>query len=376
MLKKVSSVLATTALISSGAFAKHHKGHSGRLDYRAEFQRVDNDYLPQRQDSEAGNYAFTNTDPNFSGFSLQRARLDFKGPAKAGWHYRARFRLTNPLTNTATDNSGAGLDMAYVKKEVHKNVWMKLGKQRAVYGASMMNISSGDRYLVNPVNSNVEADLRYATGVMLAYKDKKSGNKVGFQFLNGPTTDTAALNSSGTTTSKQKNYKANFFYHGNFMNGMLKPTLSWTRMPQPGHTGNDTVLSAGLGIHHGMWTINADWTDYAQEYETINTGDSNKLLDDEQDSWGVKVGYNAGKWRPFARYFAGEYDKGEVTGGLSQDYDFTGWVAAIEYYPETKSSFRYHVAYTGLDTDWKTTGARDSEQFQLFAGVRGMFDLF
>jgi hypothetical protein len=248
--------------------------------------------------------------------SLPYMRLDIKGKVKEDLSYRVKFRLNKELDKTY-DDSGKGVDYAYITHKLDDDLSIKLGKQFINIGGFESIFSSMDTYSQGSFAWNDASFYRTAVGA--------------FYNIDGHSINVQIANNDEKDSSKDMMYGAQAIL--SFSDGMVKPLLSYHA--DTAHSD----ISAGLQLNFAAITIELDHL--IREHNKVG----GVSADDVSSTLFIK--YKAGKWAPQIRYTLAENDKFER---------FNSYHAAIEYSPYNDGSFRYHLSYATTDNQVATGG--------------------
>ncbi len=260
-------------------------------------------------------------------FVMPYIRLDIKGKFKDDLTYRAKFRLNKTLDKDSpnVDDSGKGLDYAYIEKKVNASFKVRVGKQVLYHGGWDAVPSSKDEYVFSETGFSY-----YAMGVGAFY------NFYGQELI------LQALNTKGQDDQKMMLYGGAL--NASLMAGLLKPIISFHILPDEGEGKNTTFFSVGNRISIFNFFIDTDYN-------------HTQVLEDETaDEFIGRLTYKIGNFRPQIKYAHKTGTGFSRPDGYSASYgDIDNKHVALEYYPYGDDNFRIHGAYIEEDDSTDVT---------------------
>jgi len=285
-------------------------------------------------------------------FQIPYLRFGIKGGITAGLTYRVRFRLNKTLASDGTgDQTGRGLNYAYVEKKVNGDLKLRIGKQGLYRGGWEAALSSKEEYSFSPNRFSF-----YALGVGAFYQFAQQ--KFIFQVLN---------NSHDSNNQSLPLYGVHWL--SSFFKGVINPIVSYHVDPFEQSAaskvkGKYTYLAFGNRLKVQDFTFDFDYL--------INKSDKTSAVDKAIKNRGyvARMAYQWGFWRPQMKYsrIVTEGNIQKATKGAGEDTDFH---IALEYYPAGNTSFRYHVAH--ITEKFAAQAAPAIKQTTIKFGIAGIF---
>ena len=332
---KKFTFIAMTALLSAGAFAGDN---TINVVGRAGWTYKDNDV------------AKTGT-ANSSSFNFDFLRTTFAGVVTPSVKY---FATADFLGNTnsvdSVDGTSPFIDEAYLTKTFTNGTSLIVGKKAVLVGGREYDYLNFDRYTTsyffnatpaNQVGATLSRDFAEQT-LMVQYFN---GNKE---------------NGSATTgTNAQSKFGYAVGWYGSFKNGMIKPILAYTVVPEAGganggltslstaatpahrvNKGNDEYMAAGVQFntpHNVMFEV-----DYNVLTEKDAAGTITSKKDLKTTSMVAQIKYNGIKVSPFAKYISDtrKNDSTKTNSRIAYDLGF-------EFKESKDDAIRYQVVYSG-----------------------------
>jgi len=287
-------------------------------------------------------------------FQIPYIRFGVKGVFDESLSYRARFRLNKTLAKgTNGDETGQGLDYAYVDKKINGDLKLRIGKQALYHGGWEAAISSKEEY-----SFSANSFSYYAVGVAAFYQI--AAQNLIFQVLN-----------NGNDSKNQSTPLYGVSWSSVFFNGVINPIATYHIDPFENSAagevkGENTYLAFGNRLKVKDFTFDFDYQINKADKTTV-TGKALK-----NKGYVARMAYQWGLWRPQIKY-SRIATKGKIQGstaGLGDDIDYH---IALEYYPHGKANFRYHLAYIASKFEFEGNTGTDTRDTAIKLGMAGNF---
>lgn len=274
-------------------------------------------------------------------------------PAFLRWTTGAKFNETTSLkltldlvkANSVTENVLSGFAReAYMTKSLGYGLTAMIGKQDVAGGGRENEWSTRDMYSSSLFNSEFRGQF---TGLGLSYE--AAGQTVTIQHLEGNTTQLTDKKIVGVA------------YSGSFMDGMIAPTLSYTKAGTDNSGKYEIYTAIGAQVNWQAVVFELDYLMLTQEAAT----------DRELKSIVAHVRYNHDMWRPFFKYVKedgeGSFNMGD--GVNARETERSVMELGLEIVPNKDEDFRYHVVYSAAEKKNSTGAENKHEDTKIYAGV-------
>lgn len=336
-MKKI--LLLTFFGLSSGILAA---GGNLGLDTRLGYVQRDNDF-DKTGDSKESN------------FLVERFRIRSAGKINDQLSYYFRINLLK--ANDTTNESGVSkyVDVLTINHQITKDLKISFGKFITYIGGREWDYNGADQYQYSYFGDNSPAN---SVGGQASYDFM--GQNFTFQMTNG----------DESTANRQTAYWMG--WTGNLLDGKILPIVAYGLQkhgtdPAIGKNQTTTYITAGARFVIKSFEIEADYLSSSSENATT----VNK--DDDIAAMVFLLKMRGENFRPFVKY---SNDTVKISGEKAGTVDRI--TAALEYYPDPKENFRYHVAYTTDKASSKsgdTAGDFDYSKSAIFFGVRANIDM-
>ncbi len=334
-MKKLSTVAMIATLVSASAFAGEHTINAVG---RAGWTYLDNDY------KKTGN-------SNSSSFNIDYLRTTFAGTVTPSVKYflTTDFLTVNDSATSAKKDSVDGtstfIDEAFLTKSFSTGTSIILGKKAVLIGGREYDYLNFDRY-----STSYFFQATPANQVGLTLTQEIAGQTLMAQYFNGNKD-----NGKGAGTNAQSKFGWSVGWNGSLLNGIIKPIVAYTVIPEAGGTnggatslsgvrdnkGNDNFMSAGLQFNtpHDV-VLEVDYDLLTEKYAVGTTAATKKDL--KTTSLVGLVRYAGERFSPFAKYIADKRKTASVKTAQRSAYD-----VGVEFKESKEDAFRYHVVYSG-----------------------------
>lgn len=352
-MKKLSALAMIAILASASTFAGDHTINAVG---RAGWNYKDNDV------------AKTGT-ANSSSFNIDYLRTTFAGIVTPSVKYFLTADLLGTTGNDAVDGTSTLVDEAFVSKNFSFGTTAIFGKKAVFIGGREYDYLNYDRYTTSYFFQATPANQ-----VGLTLSHEIAGQTFMGQYFNGNKD-----NGKGTTTNAQSKFGWSVGWYGNIMNGLIKPVVAYTVIPEAGGTnggstsisgtkrvnkGNDDYLGAGLQFNLPVGlTIETDY-DLFTEKDATGTLTSKKDL--KTTSIVGLVRFNGERLAPFAKIISDTRKNDSVKTNSRVAYD-----VGVEFKESKDDAIRYHIVYSGASVkdNINTTEVKSSPS-SIMAGVK------
>ena len=287
------------------------------------------------------------TKPNSSNFNFDYLRTKFSGELTPSVKY---VLTTNLLKADQANDTNEGISKmiseGYVTKTFSFGTQMSFGRKTTIIGGREYDYSSSDLYSTSYFYDATPSP--YAMGITLAHE--VAGQTFRAQYINGNKT----VSTTGTASQSKFGYALE--WNGNLMDGMIKPIISYTVIPEiagasttaktttnsstRANKGDDTFLGAGLQFNLPQNMILE--ADYNMLTEKDATGTTAAKKDLKTESIVVHAKMNGETLSPFVKFIA-DTRKNDSTKTDSR----TAYDLGLEYKEAEEDAIRYHVVYSG-----------------------------
>jgi hypothetical protein len=339
-MKNLNAVLMIATLFSLSAFAGEHTinavGRAG-LAYK------NNDVKK------------TGT-PSSSSFNFDYLRTTFAGSVTPSVKYllTTDFLAANGTTDSV-DGTSAFIDEAYLTKSFLTSTSLIFGKKAVLVGGREYDYLNFDRYSLSGFFNQTPANQ---VGVTLNHEI--AGQTFMLQYFNGNKTN-------GTTSNAQSKFGYSVGWYGNIMDGMIKPIVAYTVVPEAAlattstgsadrvNAGSDNFLSAGLQFNLPMGLI------IEADYDLLTEADAAGTATDKKDykitSIVGLIKYSTDSFSPFVKVISDTTKLDTTKTASKMVYDL-----GLEYKESKDDMIRYHVVYSGstVKTGINTTEVKSS----------------
>lgn len=341
-MKKSLLLVAAMILGSSAAMA------SGKMHFKA-------GYL--NNTSKTGSVETGN-----SYFAPEVVLADFQG--KVG---EADFRLLLDFVQLSAGSNVNTVNEAWMAKKV-SDFKFSIGKLAINAGGfENMYVATGDTYMTSLANN----------GGLVATAGKNLG--LGVDYMMGDhTLSFQALNqtSSGVLTSstQDKRHSLGLQYKGSFADKMLTVLAGQMAGSEDVYTGTPVGKSrthtyVGLNVK-AMENLSLELESITNTLKASTTG----ATADMTASMILEARYTMGVYTPVFKFESSE-DKDNEDATLSTSKKRTGMSLALEVKPVADDAFNYYVGYNMITDKPGSTGAVDTTDNKLFAGIKFTGDL-
>lgn len=336
----IKLLLITATFISANAFAGDHAINvvgRGGLVYK------DND--PAKT-----------TTANSSSMNFDYLRTTFAGVLTPTVKYFLTTDLLGATGNDAVNGTSTLIDEAYITKTFSFGTSAIFGKKGILICGKESDYLDYDRY-----TSSYFKTATPSNQVGLTLSHDVAGQTLVAQYFNGNKD-----NGKGTTVNAQSKFAYALGWYGNLLNGMIKPSISYTVVPEALGTatstdvvrvnkGNDQFIVAGIELNtpHNV-TIE---TDYHLLTEKDATGTIASKKDLKTTSLVALVRFNGEKMSPFVKYIADTRKNDSTKTAQRSAYDI-----GLEFKESNDDAVRYHVVYSGasVKSNMNTTEVKSS----------------
>lgn len=298
-------------------------------------------------------------------FRGQTFRLWLVGEIIPGIRYRFRHRFNKPQTPLIRDNYSSATDHAWLAFDIGKKWTLTAGKQSMQLGTFEYDYNGADIYQSTMVNGDVDM---YKTGVNAAFKF--SNQVLNLQVVNSDAPQFAS------EEYKNKAFAMNFMWEGNLFNKTLHTRWGYGLF-QHSKSKFYNWLTLGTQVNIKRFTAELDYFLGNRNMDYGSIVDNNELgLRYVQDqSVGLNLKYNLGKWRPFIKgTWNQRYDKNFERNA----YESMSLQGALEFYPFTNKlikDLRFHVAYVYTNTNFQGhfSNLNNEDTHLMLVGTRWLF---
>jgi hypothetical protein len=302
-------------------------------------------------------------------FTIPYLRFGIKGKYDDTISYRVRFRLNKTLAQATgrKDETGEGVDYAYIDKIISPNLKLQIGKQVLYHGGWEAVVSSKEEY-----SYSYNSFSMYSVGVGAFIK--AAGQNVILQVLNsggsGPNDVTTTNKLTSATEENQTLPMMGGQWSTSLFEGMINPIFSYhfeTIENRPSAAGttlkqkaDQSYLAVGNRFQISDITFDTDYLVNKNESTIIGNKEST------DSGYSLRLAYQTGLWRPQIKYTTTENE----TNGVKVS-DISSYHAALEFYPVNDANLRYHLAYVVNEIDF--VSGTDTKNSQYVLGMAGTF---
>lgn len=327
-MKMLSAVAVVATIFAGNAFADQ----SIKVISRGGWSYKDNDV------NKSGT-------PNSSSFNFDYLRTKFSGELTPSVKY---VLTSNLLKASETNDTNEGISKmiteGYITKSFSTGTQVSFGRKTTIIGGREYDYSSSDLYSTSYFYQATPSP--YAMG--LTFSHEIAGQTLKAQYLNGNKTTTTGVATTGTATQSKFGYALE--WNGSLMEGMIKPIISYTVIPENAgasttktarvNKGNDVFLGTGLQFNLPQNMVLE--TDYNLFTEQDATGTAAAKKDLKTESIIVHAKMNGENFSPFVKFIA-DTRKNDSTKTNSR----TAYDLGFEYKEAKEDTIRYHVVYSG-----------------------------
>lgn len=359
-MKKIYLILFL-AMTGISAWAQH-KESDNILDKLLWDDKMLNIMVDMRVDLQT---EIKNGELDNASFRGQTFRLWLVGEIIPGFRYRFRHRFNKPQTPLIRDNYSSATDHAWLAFDIGKKWTLTAGKQSIQLGTFEYDYNGADIYQSTMVNGDIDM---YKTGVNAAFKF--SGQVLNMQVVNADAPQFAS------DEYKNKSFALNVMWEGNLFNKTLRTRWGYGLF-QHSKSKFYNWLTLGTQLNVKRFTAELDYFLGNRNIDYSSIVDDNELglryVKDQ--SVGLNLKYNLGKWRPFIKgTWNQRYDKHFE----SNAYESMSLQGALEFYPFTNNlikDLRFHVAYVYTHTDFQGhfSSLNNEDTHLVLVGTRWLF---
>lgn len=349
-MRKLSTVAMFTTLLSMNAFAGDQ---TINIQGRTGWKYADNDVKKTQVLSS-------------SSFSVDFLRTTFAGVVTPSVNYYLQTNLL-PASTTAdvTDATSDLIFEAYITKTFSFGSALTVGKRAVLVGGRESDYAEYDNY-----TNSAFYDAAPAEQVGATLSHEIAGQTVMAQLMNGNKDD--GKDDGATTDAKSVNAQSKLGYalawYGDISNGMIKPIVAYTVIPQGKSRGtseddrkfkgNDTYMSAGLqfNLPAGL-TVEADYDLLTLKNATRTAADATIKADKKITSMVALVKFDVGTCAPFARFVSDTKKSNSV-----KTYTRTAYDLGVEFKEAKNDMIGYEIVYSSstVKSDMNTTEVKSS----------------
>lgn len=299
-----------------------------------------------------GGWKYKNNDvqktgtPNSSAFNFDYLRTKFSGELTPSVKY---VLTTNLLKADQANDTNEGISKmiteGYITKSFSFGTQVSFGRKTTIIGGREYDYSSSDLYSTSYFYDATPSP--YPVGITVAHEI--AGQTLRAQYINGNRTTTTGTSTTGTATQSKFGWALE--WNGNLMEGMIKPIISYTVIPENAgatttktatrvNKGNDAFLGAGLQFNLPQSIVVE--TDYNMLTEKDATGTTAAKKDLKTESIIVHAKMNGENFSPFVKFIS-DTRKNDSTKTDSR----TAYDLGFEYKEAKEDAIRYHVVYSG-----------------------------
>lgn len=347
-MKMLSAVAVVATILSANAFAGDHTiNAAGRTGWTYK----DNDVKK------------TGTS-NSSSFNIDYLRTTFSGVVTPS----VKYLLTTDLlaANGASDDvdgTSHFIDEAFVTKTFAQGTSVTIGKKAVFIGGREYDYLNYDRY-----SRSAFYDATPANQVGVTVAHEIVGQNFMAQYFNGN-------KNNGKTVNAQSKYGYSVGWYGNIANGLIKPIVAYTVVPEAAGTGttnngtrvnkgNDVFIGAGLQFNlPADLTIEADY-DLLTEKDAAGTLTAKKDL--KTTSIVALVRHSGERFAPFAKFIMDTSKLDSTKTAKKTAYD-----VGVEFKAIKDDAVTYFAVYSGstVKTGLNTTEVKSSPS-SVFVGLK------
>lgn len=346
--------------LCGGLFAQHRESQN-ILDKLIWDDKMLNLMLDTRVDFQT---VFDRGSLDQASFEGQTLKLWIVGEVVPGIRYRVRQRLNKPQT-PLREGYSAATDQAWLAFDLGKKWTFTVGKQSVQFGTFEYDYNPADIYQGTMAFNDLDA---YKTGLNVAYRFK--GQVMNLQVVNSDAPQFAS------EKYKNKALAINALWEGDLFNGVVKTRCAYGAF-QHEKTKFYNWLTAGLQLNISKFTSEIDYyfgprnMDYGSVVGVDNLGA--RYVRDQ--SLGVNLKYDFGKWKPFIK---GTWNQRHDKEYRSNAYENLGIQAVMELYPFTNKlikDLRFHAMYAYGNTNFggMFNGLSNEDTHTILVGTRWLF---
>jgi len=328
--------------------------HAGSLNLDFRF-----DYLSEGFNDDATTAAGLTTAPgvNNSRFTVQTARLDYKGKLNEETWYRvrARFAAKDQGAMNKGDQTNTTLDYAYIANKTG-DLTLTVGKFNSDIGGYEGTTSGPDLYFLSGAYGgskylgtggtvfgvlNGFSNLIYVSGVKLGYTMGDNEIALSVADTNGAvgrstTVDTLSVGGTPANTSML----TGLTYKGSFDNKAIGVMAGYFTENLAKDT-SATYTNVGVQYKMNQWLAQFDYILNSTKYAVTTFTPEDKLT-----SMVLKVAYDINDLSDVQLKFATDEEALGANAAAAATNKFTSYGLAYEWKAKKDDNFRYHLAYT------------------------------
>lgn len=328
-MKMLSAVAVVATLLTANVFAGDHTINAvGRTGWKY----TDND---------------STTVANSSSFNMDYLRTTFAGAVTPSVKYYLTVDLLGSTGNDSVDGTPTLVDEAFVTRSFATGTALTFGKKTVFVGGREFDYLNFDRYSLSRFYNATPANQ-----VGLTATQEVAGQTLIAQYFNGN-------KQNGTGANAQSKFGYAVGWNGNLMDGMIKPIVGYTVVPEAAgasttgaarvNKGDDTYLGAGLQFNLPMGlTVEAD---YNMLTEKDAAGTVSAKQDLETTSIVGLVRYATERFSPFVKFISDKNETASRETGNRTAYDI-----GVEMKEAKDDMIRYHVVYSGSKVETIASG--------------------
>lgn len=282
-------------------------------------------------------------------------RTTFAGSVTPSVKYFLTTDLLGTTGNDLVDGTPTLIDEAYITKTFSFGTSLTAGKKAVLIGGREYDYLNFDRYSLSGFFNTAPANQ---VGVTLSHEI--AGQTLIAQYFNGN-------KANGKTVNAQSKFGYSVGWNGNIANGMIKPIVAYTVVPEAAlaatttgagtrvEKGDDTYLAAGIQFNLPMNLVVE--ADYDLLTEKKAAGASGALKDLKTTSIVGLIKYAGETVSPFAKFISDTNKLATTKTGSKTAYDL-----GLEFKEAKDDMIRYHVVYSGstVKTGLNTTEVKSS----------------
>lgn len=330
------------------------------------------DYVSNMYDDDAAGTQRSSS----SNFKINDLQVDFQGKTSQKTGYRLRVDYKNSDADAVdpgpNDNLSTFVDMAYISHALTDSFTIMGGKLWAANGGIIGLYDPNEVYLYPKafIDTYIGGHI-YATGFGATYA------VAGQTFFLNVTNPGAYSEDADTTTENNKRNAVSARWLGNFMDGALTPTVTYsmeTAQNQSASTPRKKLKSdyAAIGLKYTAPVFEVD-ADYMMNTHSDKTTAGEK---DKVNSALVTARYKMNQFRPFVTVESSKSDTA-TTATTSKEVKTTNFGVGVEYRPSKDEDFRFHAVYLNTKDETTNTGTPSTDQKgqTIIVGMRLRADL-
>lgn len=338
-MKMLSAVAIIATLLSASAFAGDHTiNAAGRTGW-----------IYKDNDVEK-----TGT-PNSSSFNFDYLRTTFSGGVSPTVKYYLTVDLLGETGNDSVDGTPSLIDEVFITKTFSFGMSATLGKKAVFIGGREYDYLNYDRY-----TNSYFYDATPANQVGLTLSYDFADQIFMAQYFNGNKN-----NGNGGTVNAQSKFGYSLGWYGNFLNGMIKPIVSYAVVPLAAggtrtNKGDDQYIAGGVQVtmpHNVQFEF---------DYDFFNSKDAGASRADLKTTSMIGlVRYTGANFSPFLKFI-----KDTKKSDSAKIAERTAYDVGVEFKEATDETIRYHVVYSGSSVkDLSVTPSLKSSPKSILVGL-------